>query len=79
MTTEAIAARLIEDCEARYARPLRADTMSEPTKVVVEVNNGVVCNVYGPNVEYVVVDWDDIRRGGAKPNKNQFWPARPHV
>lgn len=53
--------------------------MSEPTKVIIEVSGGVVCNVYGPNVEYVVVDWDDIRRGGAKPNKNQFWPARPHV
>jgi hypothetical protein len=50
----------------------------EPTKIVIEVSGGVVCNVYGSNVEFVVVDWDNVDSGEPLPTPDQFWPAQPH-
>jgi hypothetical protein len=40
--------------------------MKKPTKIVLDVSGGCVQEVYSnnPNVEVILVDWDNIGQGG---------------
>lgn len=46
------------------------------TKIILEVNGGIVTNVIadGP-VEYVLVDWDNIEAGDEFPTEEDFREA----
>lgn len=46
------------------------------TKIILEVNGGIVTNVIadGP-VEYVLVDWDNLEQGDEFPTEEDFREA----
>lgn len=52
--------------------------MSQRTLVVIEVNGGNVVGVYGPNLDFVVVDYDNIERGDKLPTRRDAHRADRH-